>query len=1613
MRKFYPLHFLSFSFQGSGKGFFRKLIPTVVLGTLWLGISFQVYAQCTSSPTAPLLSLTENFNNPPDPNDRTVLPDCWGVVHRATQGGRERGAVQMYQSALIINSTYSSEVYTPWFRNPRGTVTFRAAAENVNALNWELVARYSNGQTQSLNSFRVPRGMRTYSFDVSSVTQYPNLAVRFFFRHKNNGCCVNVLMDDFHYESFCTPADPPTVVTKDVTVNLDAAGNASITPQQINNGSRNSCEKPINFFSLDKSTFTCADVGDVTVTLTATDENGNSNTGTATVHVNSFDVKAKNNATFPLGADGTLTLTPQMVNDGTASACGALTFYLDKTDFDCGDLRRNHWVTLSAVDATGDSLYKTFSIYISDTTKPNVVVQDLTVTLDANTGEAVITEAMIDNGSSDNCGIQSMSLSKTIFNCADVGTHQVALTVTDASTNKATAMANVTVNSFISQQTVTHNAPSVCDGTGTTNVQVDVAGSQVGLNYSIRNSADNSVVGSPVAGTGNALQLNFPGAYNARYHVYAEPTTSPNANYALDFDGSNEFLVMPQNAAANYTYGYTFEAWVKAPHPHAARHSALFSIGTTNRSDIEIYLQKSTNKLYIVHERGGSQAWHEYPVPPDDTWFHLAVVFNGTQLKVYYDGQLQSTTNSSGRIYLLSKDAGYTARIGYIANTAFGSGGAFYKGKLDDVRFWNSARTATEIVDHMNADLTGTESGLMNLFLFNEGTGTQATDKVSANASALINMETTDWVAGPRPGNACGAVMGNEIALGDNDLPTVAVRNLTVQQGADGTVTILPAAINNGSTDNCSQPSELTLSLDVSTFDCDDLGANTVTLTVTDVAGNSASATATVTVTPYITAYAVAAANNSVCPGGAASLSLPNSQTGVNYFLRNAANAVIDGPIAGTGSAISFQTDAVNTVTDYHVYAELSGAANACGQSFSTVVTLTPEDNTAPSVVSQNITRSLTVNNTVTIAADDLDNGSTDACGGLTFTMRRASSADAPTSTLSFTNADLGEVAVELTVTDANGNESTGSATITIEEYKQPQTITFSNIADQVYGSPALTLSATSDAGLAVAYSLVSGPATLSGNTLTITGVGVVTIEATQAGDDTYQPATAVRQRFDVVKATLTITAKDQVRTYGQANPTLTYAYSGFVNGEDEAVLQTTPTIGTSAKETSNVGSYNITMSGAAAENYKINYVRGTLSVQKADLTVTAQDATKTYGEENPTLTYTYQGFVNGDDVNKLTTEPTISTTATTAASAGTYQITVSGAAATNYQIQHVGAALTVEKALLTASPVDAQREYGDANPPFTLTYRGFVLGQDEAVFSTLPTVSTQATTTSDVGTYILSVQGGTADNYRMAYTSGTLSVTKAPLTITANAQQRPYGAVNPVHTLTYSGFKGDDVAADLGQQPTASTSADALSGVGNYPIILQGGTATNYDLTLVNGVLSVEKALLAVSADDKSITEGEALPTLTLSYTGFVNGENASVLTQAPVATTTATATSLAGVYPIQVTGGQADNYAFSLTDGQLTIRAVTSIRDQTLEGVAVYPQPFQNQFNLTLPEGAKGDYQLVIRDLAGHQIYRTTLSGFQQKHTIEALQNAPAGIYWVLLSQEDKKTLMRVIKQ
>jgi hypothetical protein len=190
--------------------------------------------------------------------------------------------------------------------------------------------------------------------------------------------------------------------------------------------------------------------------------------------------------------------------------------------------------------------------------------------------------------------------------------------------------------------------------------------------------------------------------------------------------------------------------------------------------------------------------------------------------------------------------------------------------------------------------------------------------------------------------------------------------------------------------------------------------------------------------------------------------------------------------------------------------------------------------------------------------------------------------------------------------------------------------------------------------------------------------------------------------------------------------------------------------------------------------------------------------------------------------------------------------------------------------------------------------------------------------------------------NYSFKMVGATLTVTKAPLSVTANNLSSVYGGAIPTPGYTITGFaNGDTAATAVTGAPTLSMTATTKSPAGQYPISIAKGTlvAANYSFVLVNGTLTIGKAPLNVSVGGLSSVYGQPLPVLTNDYSlsGFVNGDTAATsVSGVPSLATTATITSPVGGYPITASAGGlvSANYSFSFAPGLLSItKAVLTV--------------------------------------------------------------------------------------
>jgi hypothetical protein len=316
---------------------------------------------------------------------------------------------------------------------------------------------------------------------------------------------------------------------------------------------------------------------------------------------------------------------------------------------------------------------------------------------------------------------------------------------------------------------------------------------------------------------------------------------------ALSFDGSDDYVNV--NYSLN-TLPLTLEAWVK-PTAVGGRYYVISNDQPTlygagfgiNNGVLEIDIH---NAFLTVNSATFTA----------NTWTHIAVVYEASgNVRAYRNGV---------EVYNNIPNPTWTSSVNGLSNFMLGKCNPSvplpFPGVIDEVRVWNRAVSGCELAEHYGCELSGTEPGLGVYLNFNNGTAgvggdnaglTTATD-LSAPAvnGTLTNFglssATSNWTTQ-------ASTVGSSCAPFVDDAPTAVAQSLSVTLNAAGTATITAASVNNGSADDCGA---VTLSVLPNTFGCANLGANTVTLTVTDNAGNSSMATATVTVSQPVLATA-------------------------------------------------------------------------------------------------------------------------------------------------------------------------------------------------------------------------------------------------------------------------------------------------------------------------------------------------------------------------------------------------------------------------------------------------------------------------------------------------------------------------------------------------------------------------------------------------------------------------------------------------------------------------------------------------------------------------------------------------------------------------------------
>jgi uncharacterized protein (DUF2141 family) len=756
-----------------------------------------------------------------------------------------------------------------------------------------------------------------------------------------------------------------------------------------------------------------------TYTVTVTDDNGCTDTANVTITDTDLISPVANCAapfTVQLDVNGDASITVADINNGSTDNCGIASVAIDQSSFGCTDVGDNT-ITLTVTDNSGNTDTCTTTVTVEDNIAPVAnCVAPLTVQLDAS-GQASITAADINDGSTDACGIASVAIDQSSFSCADIGDNTITLTVTDNSGNTDTCTTTVTVEDNVAP-TANCVAPFTVqlDANGEASITVNdidngstdacgIATTSIDItDFDCSNIGDNTVTLTVTDTSGNSSTCNTT--------VTVEDNVAPVANCVAPFTVQLDANGQASITAADINDGSTDNC----------------SVDTTSIdiTDFDCSNIGDNTVTLTVTDTSGNSSTCTTTVTVEDNVAPVANCVAPFTVQLDANGEASITVNDI--------DNGSTDACGIATSsidvTDFNCsnvGDNTVTLTVTDINGNTSTCTTTVTVEDTIAPtiicamdtLVSTDPGdCYATVTFPDALATDncsgvtvaQTDGLPSGSQFPVGVSTIEFTATDASGNT--SVCTFDITVEDNEAPLAVCENITIQLDEFGSASITAADVDGGSTDACGVD---TIAIDQDTFDCSNVGDNNVTLTVTDVNGNTSTCTAIVTVED-ITAPDVVCQDITVQLDATGSVSI----TGMD----------VDGGSTDACGIASYDLD-MDTFDCSNVgvnAVELTVTDNN-GNTATCTAMVTVEDNTSPDLVCADFTLELGEDGTATLLPGDVIASNDDACGIDTTAV----------DITEFDCSDIGTpVTVQVFVSDVNGNLSTCFAEVTVVDVMAP-----------------------------------------------------------------------------------------------------------------------------------------------------------------------------------------------------------------------------------------------------------------------------------------------------------------------------------------------------------------------------------------------------------------------------------------------------------------------------------------------------------------------------------------------------------------------------------------------
>ena len=828
----------------------------------------------------------------------------------------------------------------------------------------------------------------------------------------NTGTCNTTITitDDIAPEAVCIPA---------LTITLNADGTYNLTTDEVDDGSLDNCG--LISSSLSSSVFDCDDIGTNTLTLFVVDPSGNSASCDfdLTVADGSVPEMQCQDVSIALDDQGVAVITPNDINNGSLVACGSITYSIDVSTFECTDLGPNT-VVLTGTSDTGASESCSSIVTIVDDLAPVVSCQNtINFSLDIN-GDLTINTTDIFDQLTDNCDANPiLALDQTTFNCSDLGSTSVVLTATDSEQNSSSCTSAITIVDDLSPVLVCSDLTLELDSTDQiivhANQIVTTASDNCDLNPTLFPAAisfncddigQNSIeiTATDASGNGTLCEAN----------ILVTPNTTPIANCVdavtvnLDENGSGSIDVSDVDAGS-----------------YTGCESVQLSLDITEFDCSHVGVDQEVT-LLASNNSGGQATCTAIITVVDD----LAPILECTSIEIELD---------NNGAYVVTPEELLASASDNCSNITFTSSSVLMD--CDSIGF--------KIIEVVGEDDSGNVTSCLGFVTVSENIPPVAICmdiEVELDADGMVALDPNE-IAGASQDN-CGSVsleiVGEDtfdcavsgtvqtisilvedtsenvaaceasISFVDNISPNAVCQSAEVFIQGGGMVELDPIQFDGGSDDNCTG---LQFSVAPASFNCDDLGTQTITLTATDEGGNSDDCSVDITISDNDNPIAECADNTTVELEDDGNLTLDIddvyagsglSCNGVDYFIEPADFDCTD---------IGFPT----LVT--------LGLVGANNDTTSCSTTLSVLDVTKPEAVCETVDVALTNGSELTLFPETLAGNSSDVCSDSIYYQLDS---------LVLTCEDIGTSIIPIIVVDISGNFDTCSATIHLINEAEP-----------------------------------------------------------------------------------------------------------------------------------------------------------------------------------------------------------------------------------------------------------------------------------------------------------------------------------------------------------------------------------------------------------------------------------------------------------------------------------------------------------------------------------------------------------------------------------------------